>query len=461
MRKYFPLIFILFGLFALLFGSFAGVLISLVYVLPDFMKEYIPFNQLRPIHTSFALSWIIMTAVGGIYFYVYRQEKMRLYSRSLGVVHLILYIIIAILIPLSLLTNNMGGREYLVFSPYLIPPILLGWFFFGINYFKTVVKSVKNWPAYYWMWGIGIVFMILHLSESNFWVFQSLRADYIRDVTVQWKSYGSFVGSWNMLVYGTALYLMSKVKNDVNIARGKTTFFFVFLGLTNLMFGWAHHTYIIPIQPWVRYVAYGMSMTEWILFIKIVWGWSKSLTKKDKKKYSMVYRFIIASDIWVFINLIMALLMSIPAFNYYSHGTHITVAHTMGTTIGINTSILFSSVTFILSKLNGKEITSRVSNLGFYLFNGSLAVLFCSLIVMGIIKMNWQDTHASYTELHSSSHSLYVLFILSGVILFCSLLMIILPMIKQLFPYCYRATLPTKMIKEIEQIEKEKGRIDL
>lgn len=455
MKKYFPLIFIVCGLFSLLAGAFMGVLISMVYVLPDFLTEFIPFNQLRPMHTSFVISWIILTVIGGIYFYISRIEGYKLYSPNLSIVHLILYLIIAVLIPLSLLTKNMGGREYLEFSPFLILPILIGWVFFGINYFKTVLRSVGNWPAYYWMWGIGIVFMIFHLSESNFWMFQSIREDFIRDMSIQWKSYGSFVGSWNMLVYGTALYLMSKVKDTVNIARGRTTFFFVFLGLTNLMFGWAHHTYILPTQEWVRYFAYGISMTEWIIFIKIVYDWSRSLTKADRKKYSMVYRFIIASDIWVFINLVMALLMSIPALNYYSHGTHITVAHSMGTTIGINTCILFASVWYITSKLNGIEILNRFSIQSFYLFNTTLAVFFIALIAMGVKKIIWQQRGASFAELHSSSHALYLIFIVSGTLLFCALGLIAIPLIKQLLPFCHRVVMPREMVERIEDYEED------
>ena len=118
--------------------------------------------------------------------------------------------------------------------------------------------------------------------NSNFWVFDYFRSDYIKDMTVQWKSYGAFVGSWNMLVYGTALYIMTKIKDDINLARGKTTFFFFFLGLTNLMFGWAHHTYIIPHKPWIRILAYGISMTEWIILGSMILNWRKSLNQKQK-----------------------------------------------------------------------------------------------------------------------------------------------------------------------------------
>ena len=455
MKKYFSLIFLLVGLLALLGGALIGVLISMVYILPDFLTDFLPFNQLRPMHTTFVVSWIIMTAVGGIYFYITKVENLKLHAPNLGVIHIILYLIIAILIPFAYINQNMGGREYLEFSPYLILPILLGWFLFGINYFKTMLSQVKNWPAYYWMWGIGIVFMIFHMTESNFWMFKAVREDYIRDTTIQWKSYGSFVGSWNMLVYGTALYLMSKIKNTTNVARGRKTFFFVFLGLTNLMFGWAHHTYTLPTPGWVRYFAYGISMTEWIIFINIIWDWSKSLSKSDKRKHSMTYKFILASDIWVFINLVMALLMSIPSLNFFSHGTHITVAHSMGTTIGINTCILFASLSFIISWLNGKEVLTRFTTKAFYLFNGSLLAFFTALIIMGVNKMIWQESGGTYSELHESSHGLYLVFIISGIALFLSIAFIAVPMLKKLVPYVYRAFLSAKLADDLERVEQE------
>src|SRR5690554_7380910 len=61
---------------------------------------------------------------------------------------------------------------------------------------------------------------------------------------------------------------------------------------------------------------------------------------------------MLLADFWIFLNIILALLISIPAINLFTHGTHITVAYSMGTTIGINTLILLSSVTFILEQRN-------------------------------------------------------------------------------------------------------------
>ena len=76
----------------------------------------------------------------------------------------------------------------------------------------------------------------------------------------------------------------------------------------------------------------------------------KNLSQEQKIAFSLAYKLMLLADFWIFLNIILALLISIPAINLFTHGTHITVAHSMGTTIGINTLILLSSVTFILEQ---------------------------------------------------------------------------------------------------------------
>ena len=435
------ILFITLGLSALAFAALLGVLSSMVYIYPDFLKEILPFNQLRPMHTTSAVSWIILTATGGLYYYITKIEQVKLRFPLFKKLHLILFVLTGIGIYISLATGKMGGREYLEYYPMLTIPILMGWILFGINYFSSMTQQVKKWPVYFWMWGTGIIFMIYHLSEAHFWIFSSIRGDFIKDISVQWKSYGSFVGSWNLLVYGTAIYLMAKIKGDDAIGRGKMSFFFYFLGLTNLMFGWAHHTYIIPTQPWIRYVAYGVSMTEWIIFAHIVYGWKKSLSIENKRINQMAYRFLMASDFWVFFNLTLALLMSIPTLNYYMHGTHITVAHSMGTTIGINTSILLASVSYIISDLlnNNRLNENRIIKLGYYLFNGLLLLFLLVLIGAGVFKAIWmsENLNASFGAMQDASSPIFITFVIAGLALYFSLMMVITPMLKHLSKFLF------------------------
>lgn len=435
MKNKTALFFLIAALSALLLGVFFGLFASLQYIIPDFLKDYIPFNKMRPFHVTTVISWIVLCATGSIYFFITYVEQFSLFSSKLSQTHFIIFILTGIGIYVSFLTGKMEGREYLAYTPILTIPILIGWILFGVNYFKTIVKNVKNWSVYYWMWGTGIVFMIYHLCEAHFWLLPNFREHFIKDISVQWKSYGSFVGSWNMLVYGIAIYVMSKIKKDSTLARGKTVFFFYFLGLTNLMFGWAHHTYIIPTLPWIRYVAYAISMTEWVVLAHIIYSWVKSLSEEDKKKYCMVYKFLKAADFWLFLNIILALLFSIPAINFFTHGTHITVAHSMGTTIGINTTILLASVFFIVQKVmpNFKAATTFTKR-SYYLFNISLFCFFCTLLYAGVKRSNWMyfTKNVHFSEMQDSLHTTYIVFFVFGIGLAISIVLLATVLIKAL-----------------------------
>jgi len=425
----YPLYFIYIGLISLLFGLLCGLLAGFQYITPSFIKEVLPFNALRPLHTLFVVSWILLSAIGGIYYYI------KPINQNLIRIHFWLFIITGIGIIVSYLTKNFAGKEYLEFPSYFYFPIVLGWILFGINYYKTMLSSFKNWPVYFWMWATGIVFMIYHFTEAHLWLLPYFRDHFVQNISLQWKSGGSYVGSWNMLVYGTSLFVMSKISNDDSYAKSKKAFFFYFLGLTNLMFGWAHHIYIIPTAPWIRYLAYAISMTEWIILFSIIYDWKKNLSKEKQTKFLLAYRLMILADFWVFLNIILALLISIPSINLFTHGTHITVAHSMGTTIGINTLILLSSIAFIIDSENKFTLVSekRIA-FGIKIFNFSFLIFWASLLIMGIKKGYWNffSKNESFSQLQDSLHWIYVLFVIFGLGIFIGLYIIVFEYLKNI-----------------------------
>lgn len=435
MKNKAAILFLITALSALLIGMLFGLFAALQYLIPEFLKEVIPFHKMRPFHVTTVITWIVLSATGSIYFYLTQIEKLKLFSNKLMKLHLGIFFVTGLGIYLSYIFGKMEGREYLAFTPILTIPILFGWLLFGINYFKTMMKQVKNWPVYYWMWGTGIIFMMIHLTEAHLWLLPYFRAHVVKDLTVQWKSYGSFVGSWNMLVYGISIYVMAKIKRDDTIGRGKLAFFFYFLGLTNLMFGWAHHTYIVPTLPWIRYVAYSISMTEWVILGYMIYDWKRNLTKTEKENYPLAYRFLVTTDFWIFINLIIALLFSIPAINFFTHGTHITVAHSMGTTIGINTTILLASLLFIVSRISAfskkQEALIKRSLLG---FNITLFLFFSALLVAGARRSYWMyaGNDTSFSNMQDSLFWVYMAFFVFGVALTTSISCIGFPILKKL-----------------------------
>ena len=106
-------------------------------------------------------------------------------------------------------------------------------------------------------------------------------------------------------------------------------------------------------------------------------------------------------------------MFSIPAINFFTHGTHTTVAHSMGTTIGINTTILMASLLYLAGQ--SKPATKRVIN-GYWIFNISLLVFWASLLIAGVKKSLWQYfTQRPFGELHDELYGVFVVFLLSGV----------------------------------------------
>lgn len=385
--------FIAAGLGCLSFGILLGLTAGIQYVIPGFLKDSLAFFQTRPMHTLLVTGWIFLTAIGIIY-HVLCENKIEKYL-FLTWLHFGLFSLTGIMALGAYLLKQFGGREYLEYPPVLSIPLLLSWLIFAFNFFKIIYHEKKKQPVYIWMWGTGILFFILTFIEAHLWLFPWFRQNIIRELTIQWKSYGALTGSWNMLVYGIALWLMAKMKNDARYARSGIAFALYFLGLTNLMFGWGHHTYPVPAAPWIREIAYLVSMSELLILGKIIFDFSKNSDENIRNENVMAFRMIKSADFWVFFNLVLALIISVPYFNQFTHGTHITVAHAMGTTIGINTFILFSALFYMKGKA-----TSRRDNfvrISFYILNFSLALFLFSFIMAGIEKSWWQFHHPEIT----------------------------------------------------------------
>jgi len=438
MKKEISIYFIVFAMLALLGGVLFGIIGAFQFIIPGFFKS-IPFIQCRPLHVSLVIAWIFLSSIGSIYYYLSHYCNVTLYSNRMPVMHLWIFIGAGFLVLVAYLAGIFGGREYWEFPPILAIPILISWILFGLNFFKTVFKKTDPWPVYIWMWGTGIFFFFFTYVESNLWVFPYFRDNLVRDITVQWKSNGSLVGSWNMLIYGTAIFLMDRIKNDYRISTSRLAFIMYFLGLVNLIFNWAHHIYIVPNALWVRYIAYGISMTELIILGKIIWNWKKSLSKAMQDFHILAVRFIVASDVWILLNLVLAIALSIPAINIFTHGTHLTVAHAMGSTIGINTMILVASCLFLLTDVTKQQFNQRQAvfiSIGFWIMNFILLFFWLALIFAGLIKGYLViEDKLTYQEIMLHVKPYLMIVAISGAVIFAGILMIFIPALKLIVNY--------------------------
>ena len=365
----------------------AGAIYYVAWAKPG--DSMVAFITLRPIHVTFAIAWIFLAAIGGIWAFLPRVMDVRIYSRKLANMQWWLFLIAGTLALSGYLSGNFSGREYLNFTWPASLCIAAGWVCFLLNFFGTLRQSTKPWPVYVWMWATGLVMFSWAFIEAHLWMLPWFEEAPVRDLSVQWKSYGSLTGSWNMLVYGLSICLMEHVGGS-GAAHSRKAFCFYWLGLTNLLFGYAHHTYHLPQSEWIRWMAFAVSMTEWVVLLSLIQDWAQPWSREAWRKtpeHRIPRAFLAATSAWIGINLILALLISIPTFNWFTHGTTITVAHAMGSTIGINSMILFGAgFTWMISKTGIRPPTEKKLWLGFGITNLFLLVFFLLLVFAGAVK---------------------------------------------------------------------------
>jgi len=424
--------FLMVGLILLLLGMLFGIIGSLQYVLPGFLKSHLSFEKIRPLHVSSVVFWILMAAMGSVLSYTKTFTGKELFSTRLLRIQLWIFIGTILLILGSYLDGTFGGREYWEFPPLLSLPIIMGWAIFAINYLKSI-QSLRNQPVYVWMWMTGVVGFLFIFVESNLWLLPYFQQDIIRDMTVQWKSYGSLVGCWNMLIYGSAIFLMEKISGDQTYGQSKMAFALYFLGLFNLFFNWSHHIYTLPINVNIKHIGYLVSMTELLILGRMIYKWKGSLTEAQRFKHLIPFQFLWAADIWILLNLILAILMSVPAINIYTHGTHVTVAHVMGTTIGINTMLLMAMCFDILARDHHNILRfKRQITSGHLVVNGSLFVFLVALVGAGIQRSRWQmgNELISFSEMMGNLVPYFVTFAIAGLFLFAGFSLLIYPLLR-------------------------------
>lgn len=419
------------ALSCLVLGLLFGMAGSLQYVIPGFLKDQFSFAKMRPLHVFLVTQWISCAAVGSMYYFLPSISQRKLFSPLLAKLHLFIQSFVITIAVVNFFMGNFTGREYMEFPVWIVGLMIIGWIFAGINLLVTVKPKYNTAPVYVWSWSTGILFFIITLTEASLWQLDFFSGNIIRDITVQWKALGSMVGAWNMLIYGSAIYVMCKISGNDAMARSKPAFFFYFLGMANLMFNWGHHTYIVPASPIIKNTAYFISMTELLILFNMIWKWRKSLSKEDKEQH-LSYRLLKMTDNWILLNLTLAIIMSVPAINFFTHGTHITVAHAMGATIGINTTILLAAgfyIYFIDKQARFVHIKPR-NKRTLWVFNISLLVFWISLVGSGIIKAIGTSEHKIFYETMQTLQPWFRSFSASGFVLTGAIVVLAFPLIK-------------------------------
>ena len=387
--------------FLLLLATLGAGLLASLYYTPafSFLRDaHLDFRTLRPMHVGGAAGWIYLASLAVIFDFLFKRysEREQLCEMTLSpsalkrtiMLMLLLWVTAAVIAFFSMAMGLYSGREYLGFSPIVSVLILAGWLLFAFLFLRIQGFSLKKAPVYVWMWMTGIFLFLYAFLEAHGYLLEALRLQPVRDLAVQWKSYGTLVGSFNLLIYGGLIYMGSRTDNP-RYAYSKLAFLLFFLGILNSFTNYAHHTYHIPQSPWIKWTAFLVSMTEILVLAKVMVDLTclKGVWKSHKSRSPQLGWMLVSVTLWTFLQLILALLISIPPINTLFHGTHVILAHSMGSMIGINSFALLALSMFIYNQYYGDRNVAAMKHgntIAIVGLNLGLLSLWLGLLIVGI-----------------------------------------------------------------------------
>ncbi len=433
-------IFIILALILLVFTTSIGMVViahySGHYLL---LRQWgLDFQILRPLHTFCAISFIFTGGIAVVFSFLFSVIKQKyphgkLEKSILGrsYLQLSLWVLAGVLTTYFLSQGDFTGREYIVFKPEISLLIFLGWVLYASSFLQIIGLRLSKQPVYVWMWTTGLFLFMITFGEAHLYLLDYFMDRPVRDIAIQWKSYGALIGSMNLVVYGSLIYVSEKISNDSSYAYSKLAFSLFFLGILNSFTNFAHHTYHLPQSNLVQSISFVISMLEIIILFKVLLDLiSIPGFIKQTKNYKVTTLLIASVTFWTCLQLTLSILISIPPINALIHGTFVVLAHSIGTMVGIDTLAILAGMSYLSGKTLCTE-DSRTARLSVWFLNLGLLILWGALLYQGILASHDRYVLSRLPSSLTIKPAILILASLGGLFLFAGSIGLAFPWLTQ------------------------------
>jgi len=353
-RQFATITFIRGGLIAVavtvLFGVL-GAFYSVPALAPTFQSVGLDMRQLRPIHTAFASAWMFLGGVAVVHRWLQDHGGMATEADRWRLrIQVLSWAIAGVGILTTLMLRIGSGREYVGFHPVFSVFIAVGWLCYTWNFFRIAGPRFFERPIYLTMWGVGMIFFLVTFTEQHLYLLADFFANPTQDLQLQWKATGTLVGSMNLFVYGSMIYIGERISRDTRYGHSRLAYALFGVGLLNSFTNFAHHSYHLPQDELVKWISFVVSMMEISILCRAMWDLWGLVRKSEDRAFCAARGSFGASKYWTICILLSSVLISIPPLNALIHGTYAVTGHAMGATIGIDTMVLLGAIIWILGE---------------------------------------------------------------------------------------------------------------
>ena len=421
-------------------GAFMGLLGATELIAPDLLENvgWLVFGRIRPIHINIVLfGFVTPGLLSAAFYYVPRLLRTPLYSEKLGVLTVAAWNVTLVAVVVSLSLGYTQGREYAEMIWPIDICIVLAFGLVFINLAMTV--SRRQEPILYvsiWYVCAGVVLTGLTYSLGNvIWRPDTGAIQGIPDAILLWF-YGHNVFGLLLtpLSAGVAYYVIPRTCKAPLYSHTLSLIGFWSLIVVYTHIG-THHLLQVPVPTWLKVIAIVDSLAMVIpvmAFLINIWYTAKG--KLGEIHADIGSKFVFTGTIMYFFVSIQGSMMSLPQVQRVTHFNNWVVGHAHIGVLGFAGMIALGGIYYILPKLTGKPLYSRLlADLQYWLILIGVVGFTVVLTIAGLIQGNaWLNGEVVYRIL-PEIHIYYVVRASVGLMVFAAALIGFYNIIRTLF----------------------------
>jgi cytochrome c oxidase cbb3-type subunit 1/cytochrome c oxidase cbb3-type subunit I/II len=397
--------------FWMIVGTFFGLLGATELMAPDFIKNvgWLVFGRVRPIHINIVLfGFVTPGLLAAAFYYLPRLLRTELFSEKLGVITVVAWNIALVAVVITLMKGYTQGREYaeLIWPIDLAVVVVFLMVFFN---FIMTVKQRKEPVLYVSIW-YALAAVILtpctYALGNIIWRPDTGALAGIPDAIILWF-YGHNVFGLLLtpLSAGVTYYVIPRAVRAPLYSHTLSLIGFWSLIVVYTHIG-THHLLQVPVPTWLKVVAIVDSVAMVIpvmAFLINVWYTAKG--RLGEIHADIGAKFVFTGTIMYFFVSIQGSMMSLPDVQRVTHFNNWVVAHAHIGVLGFAGMIALGGLYYILPKITGKPLYSRLlADIQYWLVLivsiGFTIVLTIAGLIQGNAWLNGETVYRLLPQIH-------------------------------------------------------------
>ncbi len=395
-------------------GMLVGVYIAAELAWPDinFGLPWLSYGRIRPLHTNaviFAFGGCALMATS--YYVVQRTCQVRLFSRTLSLLHFWGYQAVIALAAITLPLGITRGKEYAELEWPIALLLTVVWVIYAIVFFGTIgIRKVRHIYVANWFYGAFIIAVaLLHVVNAasipvSMWKSYSVYSG-AQDAMVQWwyghNAVGFFLtaGFLGMMYY----FIPKQAERPVYSYRLSIVHFWALI--FTYMWAGPHHLHYTALPDWVQ----SLGMVFSLVLLAPSWGGmiNGMMTLSGawhKLRDDPILKFLIVSLSFYGMSTFEGPMMAIKTVNSLSHYTDWGIAHVHSGALGWVGLISMGSLYYLVPRMFGqKEMYSvKAISLHFWIATLGIVLYIASMWIAGVMEgLMWRSVNTDGTLTYS------------------------------------------------------------